>query len=93
MKLICYCKLKFEISLNSFKGELETDVDWNEELTDKNSDEYKAAEAQLEDDLKSIIEDDPDIEEVEMTECDFQPASEGRRRRQGKEYNCLGQSL
>lgn len=69
-----------------FQGEIETDVDWNEELTDKNSDEYKEAEAQLEEDLKSIIEKDPNIEEVEMTECTFQPTDEGRRRRQGKEY-------
>ena len=73
-----------------FQGEIETDVDWDEDLNDENSDAYKEAEAQLEDDLKSIIEDDPDIEAVEMTECDFEPAdpaSEGRRRRQGTEYD------
>ena len=77
-----------ETQLN-FKGEVETDVDWDEDLTDKNSDKYKDAEAQLEKDLKKIVEADDSIEEAEMTECDFEPVSDGRKRREGKEFENL----
>merc|ERR1711915_819827 len=65
-------------------GEIETDVDWDENLNDKNSDEYKEAESQLEEDLKEIMEADEDIDEVTMTDCDFEPSEtqEGRKRRQ-----------
>ena len=55
-------------------------------MEDENSDAYKEAEAQLEKDLKGIIEDDDNIEEIEMTECDFSPASDSRKRRQGPDF-------
>ena len=55
-------------------------------MEDENSDAYKEAEAQLEKDLKGIIEDDDNIEEIEMTECEFSPASDSRKRRQGLDF-------
>ena len=77
-----------ETQLN-FQGEVETDVDWDEDLTDKSSEKYKDAEAQLEKDLKEIVEADDSIEAAELTECDFEPVAEGRKRREGKEFENL----
>ena len=37
--------------------------------------------------MKKIIEKDDAIEEVEMTECDFEPVAGGRKRRNGKEFD------
>ena len=62
-------------------GQLETAFPWNDNLADKNSDEYLEKKNILETDLKSILEADDDIEKVEMDDCTFTEAGGERRRR------------
>ena len=62
-------------------GQLETAFPWNDNLADKNSDEYLEKKNILEADLKSILEANDDIEKVEMDDCTFTEAGGERRRR------------
>ena len=55
-------------------GEFETAFEWEPELADKESEQYKAKRDTLENDLQDILGADDDIESVELTECTFTEA-------------------
>ena len=62
-------------------GELETDFSWNDDLADKTSNEYLEKKNSLETDLKTLLEADDDIKNVEMADCDFTELENSRRKR------------
>ena len=67
-----------EINLD---GELETAFPWNDYLANKTSAEYLEKKNSLESDLKTILEADDDIKQIEMTDCNFTEVGSARRRR------------